>query len=193
LVKRAPRVRKIDKTKIIRTPKRKGLIIVHTGDGKGKTTAALGLVLRAVGTGMKAIMIQFMKGSWRYGELEAAKRLAPDFTMLPMGEGFTWETKDRKKDIALSKKTWEFCKETIQNKKYDLVILDEINYVLGYGFLETREVVDFLKQKPEGLHLVLTGRNAPKELIDIADLVTEMKEIKHPFQKGIIAQRGIEF
>ena len=167
--------------------------MVHTGDGKGKTTAALGLALRAVGTGMKVMMIQFMKGTWKYGELEAAKRLAPDFTLLQMGEGFTWETKDRKKDIALSKKAWEFCKETIQSKKYDLVILDEINYVLGYGFLETRDVVDFLKQRPEELHLVLTGRNAPEELIDAADLVTEMKEVKHPFQKGIIAQRGIEF
>ena len=167
--------------------------MVHTGDGKGKTTAALGLALRAVGTGLKVIMIQFMKGTWKYGELEAAKRLSPDFTLLQMGEGFTWETKDRKKDIDLSKKTWEFCKETIQSKKYDLVILDEINYVLGYGFLDAKEVIDFLKQKPKELHMVLTGRNAPKELIDVADLVTEMKEIKHPFQKGIIAQRGIEF
>ena len=167
--------------------------MVHTGEGKGKTTAALGLALRAVGSGMRAIMIQFMKGTWKYGGLEAAKRLAPDFTILQMGEGFTWETKDRKKDVALSKKTWGFCKETIQSKKYDLVILDEINYVLGYGFLDTKEVVDFLKKKPEELHLVLTGRNAPKELIEMADLVTEMKEVKHPFQKGIVAQRGIEF
>ena len=167
--------------------------MVHTGDGKGKTTAALGLALRAVGTGMKVVMIQFMKGTWKYGELEAAKRLAPDFTILQMGEGFTWETKDRKMDIALSRKAWSFCKETIQSGKYDLVILDEINYVLGYGFLETQEVIDFLKQKPERLHLLLTGRNAPGELIETADLVTEMKEVKHPFQKGIIAQRGIEY
>lgn len=167
--------------------------MVHTGDGKGKTTAALGLALRAVGCGMKVMMIQFMKGTWKYGELEAAKRLAPDFTILQMGEGFTWETKDRRKDIALSKKTWEFCKETLQSGKYGLVILDEMNYVLGYGFLDTKEVVDFLKKKPEELHVVLTGRNAPKELVELADLVTEMKEVKHPFQKGIIAQRGIEF
>ena len=167
--------------------------MVHTGDGKGKTTAALGLALRAVGCGMKVLMVQFMKGTWKYGELEAAKRLSPDFTILQMGEGFTWETKERKKDIALSRRAWEFCKETIQSGKYDLVILDEMNYVLGYGFLEVKEVVQCLKEKPEGLHLVLTGRNAPKELMDIADLVTEMKEIKHPFQKGIIAQRGIEF
>ncbi len=167
--------------------------MVHTGDGKGKTTAALGLALRAVGVGMKVIMIQFMKGTWKYGELEAARRLAPDLTMLQMGEGFTWETKDRKKDVALSKKAWEFCKETIQNKKYDLVILDEINYVLGYGFLSVGDVVEALRRKPEEVHVVLTGRNAPKELIDLADLVTEMKEIKHPFQKGIIAQRGIEY
>lgn len=167
--------------------------MVHTGDGKGKTTAALGLALRAVGTGMKAIMIQFMKGTWKYGELEAAKRLAPDFTIVQMGEGFTWETKDRAKDIALSKKTWEFCQETIQSKKYDLVILDEINYVLGYGFLDVKEVTVFLAQKPERTHVLLTGRNAPLELVEIADLVTEMKEIKHPFQKGIVGQRGIEF
>ena len=167
--------------------------MIHTGDGKGKTTAALGLSLRAIGAGMRVIMIQFMKGTWKYGELEAAKRLSPDLTVLPMGEGFTWETKDRAKDIALSKKTWEFCKEIIQNQQYDVVILDEINYVLGYGFLDTGEVVDFLKKKPEELHVVLTGRNAPKELIELADLVTEMKEVKHPFQKGIIAQRGIEY
>lgn len=167
--------------------------MVHTGDGKGKTTAALGLALRAVGCGMKVIMIQFMKGTWKYGELSAAKRLSPDFTILQMGEGFTWETKDRQKDIELSRKTWEFCKETLRSKKYDLIILDEINYVLGYGFLEAKEVVRCLKEKPEELHVVLTGRNAPKELVELADLVTEMKEIKHPFQKGIIAQRGIEF
>lgn len=167
--------------------------MVHTGDGKGKTTAALGLALRAIGCGMKAIMIQFMKGTWKYGELEAAKRLSPDLTILQMGEGFTWETKDRTKDIALSKKTWEFSKETIRSQHYDLVILDEINYVLGYGFLNTQEVIRFLEQKPKDLHLVLTGRNAPKALIEIADLVTEMKEVKHPFQKGIVAQRGIEF
>ncbi|MBI4436357.1 MAG: cob(I)yrinic acid a,c-diamide adenosyltransferase [Candidatus Omnitrophica bacterium] len=190
---RAPRTRKVDKSKIVKDPKRKGLLMVHTGDGKGKTTAALGLALRAVGCGMKVMMIQFMKGTWKYGELEAAKRLAPDFTILQMGEGFTWETKDRRKDIALSKKTWEFCKETLQSGKYGLVILDEMNYVLGYGFLDTKEVVDFLKKKPEELHVVLTGRNAPKELVELADLVTEMKEVKHPFQKGIIAQRGIEF
>lgn len=189
---RVPRTRKIDKTKIVKGP-RKGLILVHTGEGKGKTTAALGLGLRAVGAGRKVIMIQFMKGTWKYGELEAAKRLAPDFTILQMGEGFTWETKDRARDIATSKKTWDFCKEAIQGKRYDMVILDEINYVLGYGFLDLEEVITTLRKKPDSVHVVLTGRNAPKELIEIADLVTEMKEIKHPFKKGIVAQRGIEF
>ena len=167
--------------------------MVHTGDGKGKTTAALGLAFRAVGCGMKVIMIQFMKGTWKYGELEAAKKLSPDFEIVPMGEGFTWETKDRKKDVLLSKKAWEFCKESIRGMNYDLVIFDEINCVLDYGFLETGKVVAFLKEKPDTLHVLLTGRGAPEALVDAADLVTEMKEIKHPFQKGIIAQRGIEF
>lgn len=166
--------------------------MIHTGEGKGKTTAALGLSLRAVGCGMKVIMIQFMKGSWSYGELLSAKRL-PGFSIIQMGKGFTWETKKRSLDIALSKKTWALCKKTIQGKRYDIVILDEINYVLAYGFLKTKDVVSVLKRKPKELHVLLTGRNAPKALIQMADLVTEMKEIKHPFQKGIIGQRGIEF
>jgi len=167
--------------------------MVYTGEGKGKTTAALGLAFRAIGTGMKVVMIQFMKGSWVYGELEAAKRLSPQLTIHPMGEGFTWETKNRKKDITLSQKAWEFSKEAIQSKQYDLVILDEINYVLGYGFLEANAVLDVLKKKPERVHVLLTGRNAPSALVNLADLVTEMKEIKHPFQRGIIAQKGIDF
>ncbi len=188
-----PRTRKIDKRKILKAPRKKGLILVYTGPGKGKTTAALGLAFRALGAGMKVLMIQFMKGSWKYGELESAKQFPERFTILQMGEGFTWETKDRSRDVALSEQTWRFSKEAILSGKYDVVILDEINYVLGYGFLKKREVIDFIKQKPAPLHLVLTGRNAPKELVAVADLVTEMKEVKHPFRKGIVAQRGIDF
>ncbi|MFH1858581.1 MAG: cob(I)yrinic acid a,c-diamide adenosyltransferase [Candidatus Omnitrophota bacterium] len=190
---RVPRSRKINKTKIRKSPRRKGLIIVHTGEGKGKTTAALGLALRAIGSGMSVLVAQFIKGGWNYGELEAAKRLSPELKIIQLGKGCTWETRYRKKDVAISEKAWEFCKKAIRSREYDLVILDEINYVLGYGFLDAEEVVDFLKQRPEEAHVVLTGRHAPKTLIEAADLVTEMKEIKHPFRRGIPGQRGIEY
>lgn len=173
--------------------KRIGLIIVHTGNGKGKTTAALGTALRAVGVGFKVFMVQFIKGSWTYGELEAAKRLAPLFEMKPMGEGFTWETKDKKRDTEVAGKAWDFCKELIRRNEHDLLIFDEINNALDYGYLDVRDVVDALKNKPPEMHVILTGRNAPQEIIDVAHLVTEMREVKHPFHQGIYAQKGIEF
>ena len=173
-------------------PKRKGLIMVHTGDGKGKTTAAMGTALRAVGAGMEVCMVQFIKGAWHYGEMDAVKRLG-HFEILPMGKGFTWDTKNPEDDRRTALATWEECKKRALSGKYDLVIFDEINYVLDYGFIPTADVVAFLKGKPEKLHVILTGRKAPAELVEIADLVTEMKEIKHPFQKGIVAQKGIEY
>ena len=171
--------------------KRRGLVIVHTGNGKGKTTAALGTALRAVGSGMKVCILQFIKGAWKYGELDAAAKLGME--ILPMGKGFTWDTKNPEEDRRTALAAWEECKRRGLSGKYDLLVFDEINYVLDYGFIPLADVLAFLKAKPERLHVILTGRNAPPELIEAADLVTEMKEIKHPFKKGIVAQRGIEF
>lgn len=172
--------------------KKKGLIIVNTGNGKGKTTAALGVALRACGYGMKVIMLQFFKGKWKYGELRSAPKLET-FEVHPLGKGFTWESKDIEIDKAMVRQAWQEAKEKIASGKYDIVILDEINYALSYGFLPVEDVVDFLRNKPPMLHVILTGRDAKPEILQIADLVTEMREIKHPFQQGISAQRGIEF
>jgi len=172
--------------------KRKGLIIVNTGDGKGKTTAALGVALRACGYGMKVTMLQFFKGKWKYGELRSAPKLET-LEIRPMGQGFTWESKDIEVDKRMVREAWQAASAEILSGKYDLVILDEINYALSYGFLPVEDVVDFLKKKPDMLHVILTGRDAKPEIVEIADMVTEMREIKHPFQKGIVAQKGIEF
>jgi len=172
--------------------KKKGLIIVYTGNGKCKTTAALGVALRASGYGMKVIMLQFFKGKWKYGELRGAPKLET-FEIRPMGHGFTWESKDIEVDKRMVREAWQAARTEILSGKYDLVILDEINYALSYGFIPVEDVVDFLKKKPEMLHVILTGRNAKPEVIEIADMVTEMREIKHPFRKGIVAQKGIEF
>lgn len=173
-------------------PVKKGLIIVHTGDGKGKTTAALGIALRACGYGMKVIMLQFFKGKWKYGELRSAPKLGT-FEIQPMGQGFTWESKDVEVDKALVREAWRAAKEKILSGSYDVVILDEINYALSYDFLPVADIVEFLKNKPPMLHVILTGRDAKPEIIEIADLVTEMRQIKHPFEQGISAQKGIEF
>jgi cob(I)alamin adenosyltransferase len=172
---------------------RTGLIMVNTGNGKGKTTAALGTALRAVGSEFKVFMVQFIKGSWDYGELHVADRLAPHFEIKPMGEGFTWETKDKKRDTEVATKAWEFCKSLIEKNEHDLLIFDEINNAMDYGYVDVDDVVKTLTNKPKELHVILTGRNAPQAIIDIAHLVTEMREIKHPFQQGIYAQKGIEF
>jgi cob(I)alamin adenosyltransferase len=175
--------------------KRKGLIIVHTGNGKGKTTAAMGMALRGVGYGHRVVMLQFIKGSWKYGELEAAKQLHPFFEIIPMGRGFIrYDREDpAPEDIQAAEAAWAAAKEKILSGDYHMVILDEINYTMDYGLIPVEDVVQTLKAKPADLHVVLTGRNAPDPIIDIADLVTEMKEIKHPFQKGIKAQKGIEY
>ena len=172
--------------------KKKGLIIVNTGNGKGKTTAALGVALRACGYRMKVIMLQFFKGKWKYGELRSASKLET-FEIRPLGQGFTWESKDIEVDKRMVREAWQVASAEILSGKYDLVILDEINYALHYGYLPVEDVVDFLKKKPEMLHVILTGRNAKPEVIEIADMVTEMNEIKHPFNEGIVAQKGIEF
>ncbi|HYJ91108.1 MAG TPA: cob(I)yrinic acid a,c-diamide adenosyltransferase [Pyrinomonadaceae bacterium] len=172
-----------------------GLLMVNTGDGKGKTTAAIGLMVRAAGRGLKCCMIQFMKSKTdRYGEHESLERL--DIEVHTMGAGFTWDTKDRELDIATSRETWELCKGKMHSEEYDLLVFDEIVYVLDYKFLDLAEVLEEIKKVRETqphLHIVLSGRNAPQELIDVADLVTEMKEIKHPFHAGIYAQQGVEF
>jgi cob(I)alamin adenosyltransferase len=171
---------------------RHGLILVNTGNGKGKTTAAIGTAFRAVGVGFKVKMIQFIKGSWEYGELRSAEKLE-NFEIVPMGEGFTWETKDRDRDVEVAQRTWEACREAIEKNEHDLLIFDEINNVVDYGYLDVDAVIEALKKKPKDMHIILTGRNAGPEMIEIADLVTEMREIKHPFKECIYAQRGIEY
>lgn len=173
---------------------KKGLILVNTGDGKGKSTAAFGTALRAVGSGMKVAIVQFIKGKWKTGEDQAAQKyLKGRLQFYPMGDGFTWETKNFKKDLATAKKAWAKCVEFLHDKEHDLVVFDEINYVLKYNFLNVNEVVRELKKKPSLKHVFLTGGGAPLEILDIADLVTEMKCVKHPYHRGIKAQQGIEF
>jgi cob(I)alamin adenosyltransferase len=171
----------------------KGLIIVHTGKGKGKSTAAFGLALRAIGQGFKVGVVQFVKGRWESGEREALARFSESITIAVMGEGFTWETQDRARDIKAAETAWAAAKQMILAPQPDLVVLDEINIALRYEYLPVADVVATLAQRPAMKHVVLTGRNAPAELIEAADLVTEMTEIKHPFRAGVKAQRGIEF
>ena len=171
----------------------KGLLIVHTGTGKGKTTAAFGLAMRAIGNGMKIGVVQFVKGKWETGERHALAAFADQVVIRTMGEGFTWETQDRARDIKAARKAWQTAKEMIADRAYDMVILDELNIVLRYDHLPLEEVLDTLKHKPSATHVVITGRNARPELIELADLVTEMKLLKHPFRSGVKAQPGIEF
>jgi cob(I)alamin adenosyltransferase len=175
---------------------RKGLIMVNTGPGKGKTTAALGTALRAVGQGLRVLMVQFIKGSWHYGELEAAAMLGDQrLKILPMGRGFVkvGAEKPDPEDVRLVEEAWKFAAENILSGEYDLVILDEVNYAISYKMLDPQVVADTLKKKPEMVHIILTGRNAHPLIVDLADLVTEMREVKHPYQQGIVAQRGIEY
>ena len=174
--------------------KRKGLIIVHTGDGKGKSTAAFGLAMRAAGNKMNVFIMQFMKGPWKAGERKAFDSLSPYVEIVPMGDGFTWDTENIEQDKATARKAFELVKEKLNSGKFEMVIFEEINYVLDYKFLPEDEVLETIKNKPEMTHVVCTGRNASEKLIEMADLVTEMKMIKHPFaEQGIPAQKGIEF
>ena len=176
----------------------KGLLIVHTGKGKGKSTAAFGLVMRALGHDMQVGVVQFIKGAWQTGERRVLERFPDLVTIRTMGEGFTWETQDRQRDLAAARAAWHTAREMIEacrgpDPAYRLVVLDELNIVLRYNYLPLDEVVAFLKDKPADLHVVVTGRNAKPELIEIADLVTEMTQVKHPFRAGVKAQAGIEF
>jgi cob(I)alamin adenosyltransferase len=171
----------------------KGLLIVHTGKGKGKSTAAFGLVFRALGNGMKVGIVQFVKGRWQTGERAALERFGDQVTIHTMGEGFTWETQDRPRDIAAARAAWEKAKALVADAEHQLVVLDELNIVLRYDYLDTAEVVAALRARPPMKHVVVTGRNARDELIEAADLVTEMEQVKHPFRSGVKAQRGIEF
>jgi cob(I)alamin adenosyltransferase len=171
----------------------RGLLIVHTGAGKGKTTAAFGMVLRSIGHGMRVGIVQFVKGAWGTGERTVLARFPDLVTCRAMGEGFTWDTQDRARDIAAAGAGWELAKAMIADPSYRLVLLDELNIVLRYGYLPVAEIVAALREKPRFLHIVVTGRNAPPELIEAADLVTEMTLVKHPFRAGVKAQKGIEF
>lgn len=174
--------------------KPKGLIWVNTGNGKGKTTAALGVALRAVGHGWRVSVLQFLKsGKWPCGEIHSAKKMSSALEILPLGEGFTWDTKNPARDKAIVRKAWTLCKKKLSSKKYKLLVFDEINCVMGYGYLPVPEVLRALKRKPKDVHVILTGRGAPSALLKFADGVTEMKEIKHPFRAGVLAQKGIDF
>lgn len=171
----------------------KGLLIVHTGKGKGKSTAAFGMVMRAVGHGMNVGIVQFIKGRIETGEKVVLDRFADQVTVRRMGEGFTWETQDRQRDIAAAQAAWEIAKDMIRSGEHKMVLLDELNIVLRYDYLDLQEVVETLRSKPDDVHVIVTGRNAKDELIEIADLVTEMTMIKHPFRSGVKPQAGIEF
>jgi cob(I)alamin adenosyltransferase len=175
--------------------KTKGLVIVYTGDGKGKTTAALGTALRAAGHGMKTLIIQFVKSYKRYGELKFVKKYDCGIEIKTMGKGYVGIKGDVHpfdEHVKAAKKTLEFARRQILSKKYDIIVLDEINIALDKELLTIKDVTDLIKQKPPDLHLILTGRGAPRKLIQLADLASEVKEIKHPFKKGIPAQKGVE-
>lgn len=173
----------------------RGLLIVFTGNGKGKTSAAMGVALRAVGQGLRVLMIQFIKGSWHYGELDSSKMLNGQFEIRPMGRGFVkvGTEKPDPEDVRLVEEAWKTGVEAMHSGNYDLVIFDEINYAVNYGMLPISHVIADLAARPEHLHVICTGRNAHSDLVEAADLVSEIKEIKHPFHKGILAQRGIDY
>jgi len=174
---------------------RRGLIIVNTGPGKGKTTAAMGTALRAVGNGMRVLMLQFIKGSWHYGELDAVKALGDKFIVKQMGRGFVkiGAEKPDPEDVRMVAEAWIEGARAIQSGEWDLVILDEINYAISYGMLDPAKVVDALRHKPDMVHVILTGRNAHPTIVELADTVTEMRQVKHAYEKGVLAQRGIEY
>ncbi len=172
----------------------KGLIIVHTGNGKGKTTAALGMVMRSLGHGYRVAIVQFIKGAWEPAEKAVLERWADQLTFQALGEGFTWDTQDRQRDTETAQHAWQTALGYIHNPDYRLVLLDEVNIALKHGFLSAEQVIAGLAEKPPMTHVILTGRGAPSALIDVADLVTEMTLIKHPFrEQGVKAQPGIEF
>ena len=177
------------------TDSRRGLILINTGPGKGKTTAAMGTALRAVGNGMRVLMLQFIKGSWHYGELDAAKALGSNFILKQMGRGFVkvGGAEPDPEDVRLVQAAWDEAREAIYSGEWDMVVLDEINYAISYKMLDPAVVAEALRNRPEMVHVILTGRNAHSLLVELADTVTEMREAKHAYQKGILAQRGIEY
>jgi cob(I)alamin adenosyltransferase len=173
--------------------KRHGIVLVHTGEGKGKSSSAMGMVFRAAGWGMKVCVIQYIKGQWQTGEHKAAERF-DNIEWHAQGDGFTWDTKNPEQDMKTSREIWMFSKQKILSEEYDLVLLDEINYCCGYNWISGQEIADFISnKKPPWLHLILTGRNASAEVIEVADTVTEMTQVKHVFSQGIKAEQGIEF
>jgi cob(I)alamin adenosyltransferase len=173
-----------------------GLVIVYTGNGKGKTTAALGLAMRAIGYDHKVCMLQFIKGSWHYGEMDSSKKLEPNFELIAVGKGFVGILDDnspREEHKKYAEEALKICREKIFSEKYNVVILDEVNYAINLGLIDVQEIIKIIKEKPSNLDLVLTGRDVKEEIVELADLVTEMKEIKHPFKFGIKAKKGIDF
>jgi cob(I)alamin adenosyltransferase len=177
------------------TESRQGLVLINTGPGKGKTTAAMGTALRAVGNGLRVLMLQFLKGSWHYGELDAAQSFGGNFVMKQMGRGFVkiGGAETDPEDIEMVEDAWSEARQAILSGDWDMVVLDEINYAISYKMLDPVKVVETLKSRPDMVLVILTGRNAHPDLIGIADTVTEMREVKHAYQKGILAQRGIEY
>jgi cob(I)alamin adenosyltransferase len=173
----------------------RGLIIVNTGPGKGKTTAAMGTALRAVGQGMRVLMLQFLKGSWHYGELDAVQAFGDKFIMKQMGRGFVkvGAEKPDPEDVRMVEDAWAEAETAILSGEWDLVVLDEINYAISYGMLDAAKVAESLTRKPEMVHVILTGRNAHPTIVELADTVTEMRQVKHAYEKGVMAQRGIEY
>lgn len=171
----------------------RGLLIVNTGDGKGKTTAALGMAFRAMGQGMRVCMIQFLKGSWKYGELESAKRFEDLLEWHVCGRGFTWQTDNIEEDKRVAREAWDLARSVIAENRHGMVILDELTYLITYGVLEIETVADALRNRPPEMHVAVTGRGAHPQIVDMADLVTDMTLIKHPFEQGVKAQKGIEF
>jgi cob(I)alamin adenosyltransferase len=188
------RKKKEARTRMLATKtEERGLLIVHTGKGKGKSTAAFGMVFRAIGHGFPVGIVQFVKGAWGTGERDVLEKFPDLVTIKAMGEGFTWDTQDRQRDLAAARSAWEEAKRMIADPRYKMVLLDELNIVLRYDYLPLDEVLEVLRNKQRDLHVIVTGRNAKDELVEIADLVTEMTEIKHPFRGGVKAQAGIEF
>jgi cob(I)alamin adenosyltransferase len=177
------------------TESRRGLLLINTGPGKGKTTAALGTALRAVGNGMKVLVLQFLKGSWHYGELDAVQSFGESYVLRQMGRGFVkvGGAETDPEDVRLVEAAWDEARQAIDSGDWDMVVLDEINYAIGYGMLDAAVVAEALRNRPEMVHVILTGRNAHPLLVELADTVTEMREVKHAYQKGILAQRGIEY
>jgi cob(I)alamin adenosyltransferase len=174
---------------------RRGLILINTGPGKGKTTAAMGTALRAVGNGMRVLMLQFLKGSWHYGELDAVKAFGDNFVIKQLGRGFVkvGGAETDPEDVRLVEEAWEEARKAILSGEWDMVILDEINYAIGYNMLDPGKVAATLKERPEMVHVILTGRNAHPVLVEMADTVTEMRQVKHAYEGGVLAQLGIEY